>query len=91
LQKYSSELGISDIQSQSCCYITFKAKDDSGENVLNHIRAIIARDGIDKKKLVSDSECPVFEKYDEYISPELLREAYASDKLFTEEIIERFS
>ena len=31
-----------------------------------------------------------FDKYDEYIPPELLREAYAVDKLFADEVVERF-
>ena len=31
-----------------------------------------------------------FDKYDEFIPPELLREAYAKDRLFADEIIERF-
>ncbi|MBQ9069805.1 MAG: DEAD/DEAH box helicase [Clostridia bacterium] len=90
LQKYASELGISDIQSESCHYIKFKAREDAGRNILFGIRDIIARDGIDTLALVRDGECPVFDKYDEYIPPELLREAYARDRLFADEVIERF-
>lgn len=90
LQKYASELGISDIRSESCHYIKFKAHEEAGKSFLFGIRDIIARDGIKTEDLVADGECPVFDKYDEYIPPELLREAYAKDRLFADEIIERF-
>ena len=90
LQKYSSELGISDVQSQGCCYITFKARGDAGKNLIFAIRSILERDGLDTEALVSDGECPVFDKYDEYIPPHLLRRAYAADRLSREEVLLRF-
>lgn len=90
MKKYASELGISDIQSQGCCYITFKAKGDAGINFLPNVRAILERDGLDTEALVSDGECPVFDKYDEYIPPELLRTAYAVDRLSADEVLLRF-
>ena len=90
LQRYSSELGISDIQSEGCCYITFKAKSDAGNSLLFNIRNILERDGLDTFSLVTDGECPIFDKFDEYIPPELLREAYAKDRLFADEVLERF-
>ena len=90
LQKYASELGISDIQSEGCCYITFKAKTDAGNNLMLGIRSILERDGLDTFSLVNSGECPVFDKYDDYIPPELLRDAYAIDRLYADEILERF-
>ena len=90
LQKYSSELGIADVQSEGCCYITFKAKADAGKSFLFNVRNILERDGLDTFELVSDGECPVFDKFDEYIPPELLREAYAVDRLLADEVLERF-
>lgn len=90
LQKYAGELGISDVESEGCYYITFKARGEAGKNFLFAIRDILARDGIDPRTLVREGECPVFDKYDEYIPPELLREAYATDRLRTDEIFERF-
>ena len=90
MQKNSSELGISDIQSEGCCYIKFKAREDAGSTLLFAIRDIIAREGINTMELVRPGECPVYDKYDEYIPPELLREAYAKDRLRADEIIERF-
>ncbi len=90
LQKYAAELGISDIQSEGCYYIKFKARDGAGENLCFAIRCILERDGLDTNELVCDGECPVFDKYDEYIPPKLLREAYAKDRLLADEIFERF-
>lgn len=90
LGKYSSELGISDIRSESCHYIKFKAREDAGKSFLFAMRDIIARDGVKTEELIADGECPVFDKYDDCIPPELLREAYAKDRLFADEIIERF-
>ncbi|MBR5449644.1 MAG: DEAD/DEAH box helicase [Clostridia bacterium] len=89
LQKNAAELGISDIQSESCHYITFKAKADAGAHLMENIRNIIVTEGIDVFDLVNDGECPVFDKFDEYIPAELLREAYAIDRLDGEEVIER--
>lgn len=91
MQKYSSELGIFDIQSEGCCYITFKAKDVSlGREIATHVASIIKRDGLDTAELVFSGESPVYDKYDEFIPPELLRDAYAQDRLAPEEVIERF-
>ena len=89
MQKYAGELGISDIQSEGCCYITFKAKSEAGKRFIHNLRAIIERDGIDTESLVGEGECPVFDKYDEFIPPELLRLSYAKDRLLNTEILER--
>ncbi len=91
MQKYSSELGISDIQSEGCCYITFKSKDGGvGRGLAEALSSIIERDGLSAHELVSDGECPIFDKFDEYIPAELLRDAYAVDRLCPDEVIERF-
>ncbi len=90
MQKNSGELGIFDIQSEGCCYIKFKAKVGFGEILLEKISEIINRDGLDVKLLVSSGEYPIMDKFDDCIPPELLREAYAVDRLYAPEIIERF-
>ncbi|MBO5101497.1 MAG: ATP-dependent helicase, partial [Clostridia bacterium] len=90
LKKNASELGISDIQSEGCCYITFKGKDGKDADYERRICDIIERDGLSPDELVFDGECPVFDKYDEYVPPELLREAYALDRLCPEEVVNRF-
>lgn len=90
MQKNAKELGIADIQCESCHYITFKAKGDAGEHFLDNIMAILEREELDCRTLVGEGECPVFDKYDEFIPAELLREAYACDRLRADELYERF-
>lgn len=90
LKKYSSELGISDIESEGCCYITFKGKSGLCDIFEEKIKEILVRDGLDTRSLVDEGECPVFDKFDEYIPPELLRDAYAIDRLSSQEVLERF-
>ena len=51
---------------------------------------ILQRDGLDTYDLIIDGEYPVFDKYDEYIPAELLCDAYAVDRLFADEVKERF-
>ncbi len=88
MQRYAHELSLSDIQSEGCYYITFKAK-EGGDMLAENLAYILSRDDINTRELVADSECPVFEKFDELIPPELLREAYALDRLRLDEIEER--
>ena len=90
LQKHSAQLGISDIQSEGCCYIKFKAREDAGKSFLFCLRDILAKEGINTFELVRDGECPIYDKYDDFIPPSLLREAYAKDRLRADEILERF-
>lgn len=90
LQKNASRLGISDIQSEGCCYIKFKGKDINRDTFVGKISGILAEEGLDTYELVGDGECPIFDKYDEFIPAELLRRAYAKDRLFADEVLERF-
>lgn len=92
MQRNAGELGISDIQSEGCCYITFKAKDEvAGRDLAAAIANIIERDGLDTHNLVSDGECPVYDKFDEFIPSALLRDAYAEDRLEADGVIKRFT
>ena len=91
LQKNATRLGISDIQSEGCCYITFKARAEAGEHLMQNLCDIISTEGLDVLSLVNGGECPVFDKFDEYIPAELLREAYAADRLDGAEVIERIT
>ena len=43
------------------------------------------RYGIDCEALVQSGEVPIFEKYDEHVPAELLRKAYAADRLRADE------
>lgn len=90
LKLKAQDLGISDIQSEGCSYITFKANRDVGDNFIGNLRKMLMNEGIDTRELVGESECPVMDKYDDYIPPHLLREAYAKDRLSADEVLERF-
>lgn len=90
LKKYAEELGISDIQSEWCWYITFKAKAGSAGETEAHIREILSREPVVPESLLSSDECPMYGKYDEFIPPELLRRAYAVDRLCVPEVLQRF-
>lgn len=87
LKLNAEKLGISNIEYEGCCFITFKYEK---ENIGVFIEKLydICSQPIDTLSLVSKSEVPVFEKYDSYIPHELLRKAYAADRLRTDELVE---
>ncbi len=89
LQKNASYFGIYGLEFDGSYYIMFKC-DEEPDILLERIAEKITRDNIIPIDLVGKSECPVFEKYDPCIPPELLREAYAVDKLRTDEMKRRF-
>jgi len=91
LTKNAGSYKLSGMEFEGCYYMTFKLEGGRGENLMRDIFDKIAREGIDKESLISPTECPVFEKYDEFIPPHLLRKAYRDDKLRADEIIERAS
>ena len=84
----AAELKISNIEFEGCCYITFRYEGESIKAFCDGLDRICRR-GIDKNSLISKSESPIFEKYDDYIPGELLRLAYAEDRLRTDEMIPR--
>ncbi len=90
LMRYAGELGLSDVQSEGCCFITFKSKCRDADELARAVGSVLRRDGVDVSKLVFSGECPVFDKYDDFIDPELLREAFCADRLLGDEIIKRF-
>ena len=90
LQKNASAFGIYGLEFEGCYFMTFKSE-QSPEKLLHAIRQRISREEINPLDLVGKSECPVFEKYDPCIPPELLRRAYAADKLRTDEMKRRFT
>ncbi|MBQ0124915.1 MAG: ATP-dependent helicase, partial [Clostridiales bacterium] len=88
LKKNAGQLGIAKIEYEGCCYITFKSERSPAELEAD-IKEIVAR-GIDVYELVGEGESPAFDKYDTFIPAELLRRAFALDRLRADEIIERF-
>ena len=60
-----------------------------GRELISYLCEKIAREGIDRNALIGKSESPIFEKYDGCIPGELLRRAYAEDRLRTDEVCRR--
>ena len=89
LQMNAAYFGIYGLEYDGCYYMTFKCEKDADE-LLQMIRRKITNDTIETIDLVGKGECPIFEKYDPCIPPELLRRAYAADKLRTDEMKRRF-
>ena len=89
LQMNAAYFGIYGLEYDGCYYMTFKCDKDADE-LLQMIRRKITIDTIETIDLVGKGECPIFEKYDPCIPPELLRRAYAADKLRTDEMKRRF-
>ncbi len=89
LGKNSGPFKLTGMEFDGCYYMTFKLEGGRGDALMRMIGKKIAAEGIDLDALVSPTESPVFEKYDDYIPSELLRKAYVSDKLRADEIEER--
>ncbi len=87
LTKNAIELGISGIEHEGCRYITFRTE-DTREELLSRL-AVCAAGGIDRDALVGASEHPLFDKYDAFVPAELLRHAYARDRLDVHEAEEK--
>ncbi len=88
IQKNSSEFKISGMEFEGCYYMTFKMESDDYAFIDSLVKKIEAC-GIDCASLVASGEIPVFEKYDDYVPSELLRKAYAADKLRSDEAEKR--
>ena len=80
---------ISSMEYEGCYYMTFKMEQGNGYGLIEHLNKIVESEGIDLDSLVSPSECPVFEKYDDRIPSELLRKAYTADRLREDEVRRR--
>ena len=76
---------ISNLEFEGCYYMTFRMERGNDYDLISHLAGIAATDGIDCESLVRSGETPIFEKYDEHIPAELLRKAYAADRLRADE------
>ena len=90
LKGHASVLGISDIESFGCCYITFKMTPGTRDAFPSRFASLLSREGIDPLSLIPVSETPIADKYDDYIPAELLRRGYAQDRLSPEEVLTYF-
>ena len=89
IQKNSKENNINSIEFEGCYYITFKMEKVTDINFITHLLNRVEREGIDRDTLVETGEIPIFEKYDNFVPYDLLRKAYAADKLRSDEAEEQ--
>ncbi len=85
LASRAADYGVSGIEYEGCCYILFKLEGMSDFGLAARMASDVASRGIDCDALVGKTEDPVFEKFDRYLPPSLLRKAYATDKLRADE------
>ena len=83
------DLQITGVEYEGCNYITFKMSRGNAYDLITTLADAVRREAIHPQDLVSNSEIPVFEKYDDYVPADLLRHAYATDKLNLEEAAAR--
>ncbi len=81
LGRVSTDLGISGIDYEGCYYLKFRMEHGEPCELFERIYSELTAIENTPKCLVGGSELPIFEKYDQYIPADLLRSAYASDKL----------
>lgn len=89
IQQRGSEFRISNLEFEGCYYLTFRMERGNDHDLLSRLEAIATNEGIDCEALVSAGETPLFEKYDEHIPAQLLRRAYATDRLRADEVLTR--
>jgi len=86
LKLYASEFGISNISYDGCNYICFRLDRGTEEQLVAKMQEDILQNGIRCTDLVFSSETPIIDKYDPYIPSELLKKAYATDRLRADEV-----
>ncbi len=80
LLKYKERFRLSAIDHERCYYITFRMERGTPNELLAMLETELAGE-IDLYALAGAGESPIFDKFDELIPSELLRRAYACDRL----------
>ncbi len=91
IMQHSKEFKISNLEFDSSCYMTFRMERGSDYELIKALAEKAAREGIDRASLVASGELPIFDKYDDHIPGDLLRAAYAADKLRSDEAERRLA
>jgi len=77
---------VTGLEFEGCYYITFRLEGGSDVELLQSLDAKLAAGEFKTYDLAAGGNAPAFEKYDDYIPDELLRKAYATDRLRLDEI-----
>lgn len=91
IAKRAPELRVSNIEFEGCYYVTFRMEGTSDYGFISSLAHEAQTRGIKCEELVGATEAPIFEKYDSYVPAELLRRAYAADKLRPDEAEKRLA
>ena len=88
LKTETARFGLNGIEYEGCYFISFKMTKGNDYELIRALADRASR-GIDVEALVGSAEIPVQEKYDDYIPADLLRHAYAVDRLDPREAEQR--
>ncbi len=91
LAREAAAFKISNLEFEGCYYLTFRMERGNDYELLSHLNRVVETEGIDCASLVRAGETPLFEKYDEHIPGELLRRAFATDRLRADEAERRIA
>lgn len=83
--RVGKDFAITGIEYEGCYFITFKMSRGTDEDLIGTLADGVRTEYFRAEDLVSTGEIPVFEKYDDYVPADLLRHAYATDKLNLDE------
>ena len=89
ISRHAGALKVSNLEFEGCYYITLRMERGDGHDLISHLCEVVEEQGVDCPSLVSAGETPMFDKYDEYIPGDLLRRAYATDRLRADEVEKR--
>ncbi len=89
IARRAREFAITGLEYEGCYFLTFKMSRGNDYELLRAIADEVRAAGVSADDLVASGEVPVFEKYDDYIPADLLRHAYAVDKLDLDTAAER--
>jgi len=87
----AKQFKISNLEFEGCYFFEFRMEKGTDYDFIKFMYDDIKRNGIDREELVGTNEDFTHEKYDEYIPQHLLRDAFISDNLRTDEIEHRIS
>jgi len=87
----AKQFKISNLEFEGCYFFEFKMEKGSDYDFIKYMHDDIKRNGIDREGLVGPNEDFAHAKYDEYVPKHLLRDAFISDNLRTDEIEHRVS
>ena len=81
LARFKDRFKISAVDYERCYYISFRMERGTPAELYGAIITELSSNEFDLESLAASGENPIFDKYDEFIPADLLRKAYAADRL----------